>query len=65
MAGEMMSSVMGLGYILQTGRDLLEINQVMAVMLIIILLSVVAENLIFGRIEKRARIKMGLEPARK
>ena len=65
MAGEMMSSVMGLGYILQTGRDLLEINQVMAVMLIIILFSVVVEKLIFGRIEKRTRIKMGLETVHK
>ena len=60
MAGEMMSSVMGLGYILQTGRDLLEINQVMAVMLIIVLFSVVIENLIFGKIEKSTRKKMGL-----
>jgi len=60
MAGEMMSSVMGLGYILQTGRDLLEINQVMAVMIIIVLFSVIFENLIFGRIEKNMRIKMGL-----
>ena len=60
MAGEMMSSVMGLGYILQTGRDLLEINQVMAVMLIIVLLSVIVENLIFGRIERSTRKKMGL-----
>lgn len=60
MAGEMMSSVMGLGYILQTGRDLLEINQVMAVMIIIVLFSVVFENLIFGRIEKNMRVKMGL-----
>jgi len=60
MAGEMMSSVMGLGYILQTGRDLLEINQVMAVMIIIIGVSVIFENLIFGKIEKNMRIKMGL-----
>jgi NitT/TauT family transport system permease protein len=60
MAGEMTSSVMGLGYILQTGRDLLEINQVMAVMLIIVLFSVCVENLIFGRIEKNTRKKMGL-----
>ena len=60
MAGEMMSSVMGLGYILQTGRDLLEINQVMAVMLIIVLFSVLVENLIFGKIEKNMRKKMGL-----
>ena len=60
MAGEMISSVMGLGYILQTGRDLLEINQVMAVMIIIVLVSVLFENLIFGKIEKNMRIKMGL-----
>jgi len=55
-----MSSVMGLGYILQTGRDLLEINQVMAVMIIIVLVSVIFENLIFGKIEKNMRVKMGL-----
>ena len=59
-AGEMISSVRGLGYILQTGRDLLEINQVMSVMLIIILISILIENFIFGKIEKKTRIKMGL-----
>lgn len=64
-AGEMMSSVMGLGYILQTGRDLLEINQVMAVMLIIILFSAVVENLFFGKIEKNMRVKMGLAAEKK
>jgi NitT/TauT family transport system permease protein len=59
MAGEMMSSTMGLGFVLQNGRDLLDINQVMAVMIVIVSFSVVIEKLIFGKAEKNMRAKIG------
>lgn len=60
MAGEVISGTKGLGYVLLTGRELLDINQVMAVMITIVLISVLIENFIFGKIEKATRIKMGL-----
>lgn len=63
MAGEIIAVTgkPGLGYILLTGRELQNINQVMAVMLLIIIISVIFEKLVFGRIESAARRKMGLD----
>jgi NitT/TauT family transport system permease protein len=61
-AGEMVSgSIGGLGYILLIGRELLDINQVMVVILIIILISVIIEKLIFGKAENIIRKKIGQE----
>lgn len=59
MAGEMISGTMGLGYVLLIGRELLDINQVMAVMITIVLFSVVIEKWVFGRVERLARERMG------
>lgn len=60
MAGEIMSASLGLGQILQMGRDLADINQVVVVMLIIIVIGVAIDNLIFTKIELAVRKKMGL-----
>lgn len=63
MAGEIIAVTgkPGLGYILLTGRELQNINQVMAVMIVIVIISVIFEKLVFGRIESAARNKMGLD----
>lgn len=60
-AGEMVSGTIGgLGYVLLTGRELLDINQIMVVIIILIVISVIVEKLLFGKIENIARRKMGL-----
>jgi len=61
MAGEMMSSTIGLGQVLLMGRDFADINQVMVVMIIIVLLGTIIEKCIFQNLELRIREKMGLE----
>lgn len=53
MSGEVMSSFTGLGLALMTGRDMADINQVMAVMLVIVVLGILVEKLVFGKIEKK------------
>lgn len=59
-AGEMVSGTIGgLGYVLLTGRELLDINQIMVVIIIIILISVVVEKFFFGKFEDAARRRMG------
>lgn len=63
MAGEMMSATKGLGQILMVGRDLADISQVMAVMIVIIVLGVTVDKLIFGRIEVNVRQRWGLNKA--
>ncbi|MDF2503487.1 MULTISPECIES: ABC transporter permease [Clostridium] len=60
-AGEMLSATKGLGQILMVGRDLADISQVMAVMVIIIVLGLVIDKLIFGSLEKNMRYKRGLD----
>jgi NitT/TauT family transport system permease protein len=61
MAGEMISSTKGLGQILMIGRDLGDISQVMAVMMVIVVLGLMFDKLVFGRIEANIRQKWGLQ----
>jgi len=63
MAGEMISATKGLGQVLIVGRDLADISQVMAIMLVIVVLGVAVDKLIFGRIEINIREKWGLDKA--
>ena len=60
MAGEVMTTSIGLGQTLVMGRDLADINQVMLVMVIIVLVGVVNEKGIFSAIERRIMKKRGL-----
>ena len=60
MSGEVMSSSMGLGYTLMIGRDLADINQVAAVMLVIVGIGILIDKGIFCRVEARILKKRGL-----
>jgi NitT/TauT family transport system permease protein len=61
MAGEMLTATKGLGQVLMVGRDLADISQVMAVMLVIIALGLAVDKLLFGRVEANIRQKWGLD----
>lgn len=60
MAGEVMTTSIGLGQTLITGRDLADINQVMLVMLVIIIVGIIIDKGIFSVIERRMLKKRGL-----
>ncbi len=60
MAGEVMTTSIGLGQTLITGRDLADINQVMLVMLVIVLVGIVIDKCIFSVIERGLLKKRGL-----
>ena len=60
MAGEVMTTSIGLGQTLIMGRDLADINQVMLVMLVIVIVGIVIDKCIFSVIEKRLLTKRGL-----
>lgn len=60
MAGEMLTATRGLGQVLMWGRDLADISQVMAVMIVIILIGLLVDKLIFTSVEKNIRYKWGL-----
>lgn len=61
MSGEVMSSFIGLGYVLMLGRDLADINQVMAVMIVIIIVGIIIDKFVFSIAENRMLKKRGLE----
>ena len=63
MAGEMISATTGLGQVLMVGRDLADISQVMAIMIVIVVLGVAVDKIIFGRAEISIRQKWGLDKA--
>lgn len=63
MAGELLFVSGGLGQLLTTGRELLDVAQVMAVMLAIVLIGVLMDRLLFQAVELRVRRRWGLVAA--
>jgi len=62
-AGEMIFVSLGLGQLLMMGRDLNDMSQVLAVMILIIALGYMVDGLVFKTIERRLRHIWGLTPA--
>lgn len=60
MAGELLYTLPGLGNLLNTGRELNDMAQVVAVILVIVTIGLVSDQLVFGAIEKRVRDRWGL-----
>ena len=62
-AGEMIFVSLGLGQLLMMGRDLNDMSQVLAVMILIIAIGYIVDGLIFKTFERRLQYKWGLLPA--
>ncbi len=60
MAAELLYVGLGLGQLLMMGRELNDMNQVVAVMLIIITIGLVVDRLVFTPLETRVRARWGL-----
>jgi NitT/TauT family transport system permease protein len=60
MAAELLYVSLGLGHLLMMGRELNDMSQVIAVMLVIIAIGLVVDRLIFAPIETRVRARWGL-----
>lgn len=61
MAAELIYTTLSLGNLLETGRDLLDASQVMAVMVVIIVIGIAIDGLIFSPLERRMRERWGLQ----
>jgi NitT/TauT family transport system permease protein len=59
MAGELLFVSLGLGYLLMVGRELNDMAQVIAVMLVISAISIVIDKLVFGRMEQLVKNRWG------
>jgi NitT/TauT family transport system permease protein len=62
-AGEMIFVSLGLGQLLMMGRDLNDMSQVVAVMILIVAIGYVVDVLIFKTMERRLQYRWGLSPA--
>ena len=60
MAAELIFATMGLGFVLQMGRELLDTSQVIAVMVLIIIIGSIIDRLFFTRIDNKLRTRWGL-----
>ena len=59
-SGEMIFVTLGLGQLLMVGRDLNDINQVFAVMIVIAAIGYCVEGVVFQKIETSVRRKRGM-----
>lgn len=60
MSAEVMSATVGLGYLLETGRDMADINQVGLIIVMIIIIGIVIDKFVFSSIERRILEKRGI-----
>ena len=63
MAGELLFVSVGLGHLLDVGRNLNNINMVFAIMMVIIAVGVAVDRLLFGRAEAWVRERWGFAAA--
>lgn len=59
MAGELLFVSLGLGHMMMMGRELADMSQVVAVMVVIIALGLLTDRAIFGVLEERLRERWG------
>lgn len=64
MAGELIYAVPGLGYLLMTGRELNDMNMVVAVIAVIMLTGILTDKLVFSVMERTLRARWGTRPGR-
>jgi NitT/TauT family transport system permease protein len=62
-SGEMIFVSLGLGQLLMMGRDLNDMSQVIAVMLLIIAIGYLVDGLVFKTFERRLQQRWGLSPS--
>ena len=62
-SGEMIFVSLGLGQLLMMGRDLNDMSQVIAVMILIAVIGYIVDGLVFRLVERRLQEKWGLLPA--
>ena len=62
-SGEMIFVTLGLGQLLMMGRDLNDMSQVIAVMILIIALGYIIDGLVFKSIERHLQQRWGLATA--
>lgn len=63
MAGELLGAGGGLGYLLETGRSLGQMDLVISVMIIIAIIGTIMDNVVFLKLERNVQRKWGVQQA--
>ena len=61
MASEVLNSSIGLGWLMTTGRDNMDISQLMGIMLIILIIGIIFDKYLFGLLEDKILENRGLK----
>jgi NitT/TauT family transport system permease protein len=61
-SAELIKSTVGLGFLLNAGRELNDAAQVMGIMLVTILIGLLLDRLLFAAVERRLRARWGFSP---
>ncbi|OGW91374.1 MAG: sulfate ABC transporter permease [Omnitrophica bacterium RIFCSPHIGHO2_02_FULL_63_14] len=61
MAGEILFVSLGLGDLLNTARQMKDMSQLLAVMIVIIIIGIMIDGLVFGSLERRVKRMWGFE----
>jgi NitT/TauT family transport system permease protein len=61
-SAELIKSSIGLGFLLQMGRELNDSAQVIGIMVLTILFGLLLDRFVFGLIQKRILVRWGLAP---
>ena len=61
-SAELIKSTIGLGFLLQMGRELNDAAQVIGIMVLTILFGLLLDRFFFGQIQKRIMVRWGLAP---
>ena len=61
MAGELLYVSVGLGHLLTLGRELNDMSQVLAVMIVIIIIGLLVDRIVFANLERGMRERWGLQ----
>lgn len=63
MAAEMLFASLGLGHLLDSGRDMNDTKEVMAILVVMIAIGIFINTVVFGFLERKVRKAWGMEPA--
>ena len=61
MAGELLYVSVGLGHLLTLSRELNDMSQVLAVMIVIIIIGLLVDRIVFANLERGMRERWGLQ----
>jgi len=58
---ELLFSFLGLGFLLNAGRSLTDVSQVISIMIVIMIIGLIIDTVVFKRLENKVMSRWGLQ----